>query len=208
MLDNKGFDKWAGEYDKSIAESSIGYPFEGYYDVLAAVHALISEPNGKKILDIGIGTGLLTNELYKKGANIVGLDFSSSMIKEAKIKMPKGTFFNCDMKDGIPEEIRSEKFDYIVSSYVIHHLDKNEKIKFIATLKDVLNEDCPIILADVSFENRDAMDRCQVESGYGWDEDEEYIVFEELKDPFLAIGLNSTYTQVSKYAGVVELRKR
>jgi len=77
-------------------------------------------------LDIGIGTGLLTNELYKKGANIFGLDFSERMITEARIKMPKGSFYNSDMKDGIPEEISSMRFDYIVSSYAgVLELRKN-----------------------------------------------------------------------------------
>lgn len=34
MLDSKGFDQWAGEYDESIEKYSNGYPFEGYYNVL------------------------------------------------------------------------------------------------------------------------------------------------------------------------------
>lgn len=50
MLDNKGFDKWAGEYDASIQRHNIGYPFEGYYNVLSYVHILIKEPKKKKFL--------------------------------------------------------------------------------------------------------------------------------------------------------------
>ena len=207
MLDNKGFDKWAGDYDKSIAESSKGYPFEGYYDVLSAVHSLIDEPMGKQILDIGIGTGLLTNELYKKGAVIFGLDFSERMITEAKIKMPNGSFYNSDMKDGIPQALRNQRFDYIVSSYAIHNLNKEEKIGLIASLRDILTASGSIVLADVSFENNDDMARCKVESGHKWDEDEEYMVIDELLDDLLQLGLNARYTQVSKYAGVLELRK-
>lgn len=76
MLSDKGFDKWAGEYDESIARDSEGYPFEGYYNVLAYVQNKIKIEDGVKILDIGIGTGLLTQELYKKGARIYGIDFS------------------------------------------------------------------------------------------------------------------------------------
>jgi putative AdoMet-dependent methyltransferase len=76
MLDNKGFDKWAGGYDASIQRHSKGYPFEGYYNVLSYVHSLIKESKEKKIFDVGVGTGLLTYELYKKGAQIYGIDFS------------------------------------------------------------------------------------------------------------------------------------
>lgn len=67
MLDNKGFDKWAGEYDASIQRHSEGYPFEGYYSVLSYVRSLIKKPKEKRILDVGVGKGLLTYELYKNG---------------------------------------------------------------------------------------------------------------------------------------------
>ncbi len=207
MLDKKGFDKWAGGYDKSIAESSKGYPFEGYYDVLSAVQSLIKEPSGKRILDVGIGTGLLTNELYKQGANIFGLDFSEKMIIEAKNKMPKGSFYNFDMNEGIPDVLKNNKFDYIVSSYAIHHLRDEDKIKFIKGLKDILVEEGLIILADVSFENKEDLDECKIESGYKWDNDEEYIVFNELKNDLLEIGFEAEYSQVSKCAGVLKLKR-
>ena len=52
MLDNKGFDKWAGEYDASIKRHSERYPFEGYYNVLSYVHSLIKESKETKILDV------------------------------------------------------------------------------------------------------------------------------------------------------------
>lgn len=56
MLDSKGFDNWAGDYDESIANSN-GYPFDGYYNVLGFVHNMVKVSNDTKILDIGIGTG-------------------------------------------------------------------------------------------------------------------------------------------------------
>ena len=208
MLDKTGFDKWAGEYDKSIADSSKGYPFEGYYDVLACVHSLIEEPKGKRILDIGIGTGLLTNELYKQGSYIFGLDFSEKMIIEARNKMPEGSFYNFDMNKGIPDVLKNNKFDYIVSSYAIHHLKNEEKIKFIKGLKDILIEEGLILLADVSFERKEDLNECKIQSGSKWDNDEEYIVFEELKYDLFEIGFEAEYSQISKCAGIVKLKKK
>lgn len=84
MLDNKGFDKWAGEYDASIQRHSEGYPFEGYYNLLSYVHSLIKESKEIKILDVGVGTGLLTHKLYKKGGQIYGIDFSEKMLELAE----------------------------------------------------------------------------------------------------------------------------
>ncbi len=40
--------------------------------------------NGKRILDIGCGSGRLTIELAKRGAQVVGIDFSSNMLDLAK----------------------------------------------------------------------------------------------------------------------------
>ncbi len=59
MLDKKGFDRWAGSYDENIEESSEGYPFEGYYDVLIFIQNSIRIDENTTILDLGIGTGLL-----------------------------------------------------------------------------------------------------------------------------------------------------
>jgi len=86
MLDNKGFDKWAGEYDALIKRHSEGCPFEGYYNVLSYVHSLIKKSKETKILDVGVGTGLLTDELYKKGGQIYGIDFSGKVLELAEQK--------------------------------------------------------------------------------------------------------------------------
>jgi 2-polyprenyl-3-methyl-5-hydroxy-6-metoxy-1,4-benzoquinol methylase len=63
-------------------------------------------------LDIGIGTDLLTYELYKKEATIYGIDFSEKMIKEAHKKMPNATFFKHNFTKELPEKIQSKKFDF------------------------------------------------------------------------------------------------
>ncbi|WP_268760463.1 hypothetical protein [Gottschalkia purinilytica] len=41
MLDKRGFNEWAGEYNELIDRFSKGYPFEGYYSVLEYVQSLI-----------------------------------------------------------------------------------------------------------------------------------------------------------------------
>ena len=102
MLDNKGFDEWAGTYDESISRWETGYPFEGYYKVLANIRKQISPTQSKKVLDIGVGTGLLSYELYRSGAMIWAIDFSDEMIKRARQKMPQATFFLHDIKGGFP----------------------------------------------------------------------------------------------------------
>ena len=40
----------------------------------------------KKILDVGCGTGLFSHKVAKKGANVLGIDFSKDAITIAKNK--------------------------------------------------------------------------------------------------------------------------
>ena len=206
MLDNKGFDKWAGEYDASIQRYSKGYPFEGYYNILSYVHSLIKESKEKKILDVGVGTGLLTYELYKKGGQIYGIDFSEKMLELAKQKMPKGKFYCYDIKSGLPKDLDRVKFDYIVSSYVVHHLDDEEKVNFILKLKGILKENGKIIIADISFKNHKDMLYCKNISGNKWDNDEIYLVADKIVKKLTESGLIVRYTQVSPCAGVLEIK--
>lgn len=49
LLDNKRFDLWAREYDKSVEKSSNEYPFGGYYDVLNYIYNSIINKESKNI---------------------------------------------------------------------------------------------------------------------------------------------------------------
>lgn len=64
MLNSKGFDLWADNYDKSVnlSEEENTYPFAGYKNVLGNIYHKIREKKGKTILDIGFGTGILSKK--------------------------------------------------------------------------------------------------------------------------------------------------
>jgi len=121
------------------------------------VHSLIKESEKKKILDVGVGTGLLAYKLYKKGGQIYGIDFSEKMLELAEQRMPKGKFYCYDFKCGLPKDLYGIYFDYIVSSYAIHHLNDEEKANFILKLKGILKENGKIIIADISFKTHKDM---------------------------------------------------
>lgn len=53
------------------------------------------------------------------------------MIDIAYKKMPKGTFIQWGFNQGIPIELENKRFDYIISSYAIHHLDNYNKSGYI-----------------------------------------------------------------------------
>ncbi len=203
MLDNKGFDNWAGEYDISIDKLSKGYPFEGYYNVLEYVRNLVDISQPTNILDLGIGTGLLSYEIYKNKSQIYGIDFSEKMIIKAKEKMPNGNFYCCNFKFGLPNEVKNIKFDYIISSYALHHINDKEKINLIIDLKKMLKEKGKIIIADIGFQTIEEMNNCKRKYKEYWDDDEFYFIGSKMVEDLCKINLNSNYNQISSCAGVL-----
>jgi SAM-dependent methyltransferase len=82
-----------------------------------------------KILELCCGTGRLTVPIAKAGYNICGVDYTSSMLGQAKVKA-----FEAGLEiNFIEADIRSlnlqEKFDFIFIPFnSIHHLYKNEDL--------------------------------------------------------------------------------
>lgn len=201
------FDLWAEEYDKDVelTDENNKYPFAGYKEVINFIYNSIKNGSGYKILDIGFGTGKLTEKLYNDGYNITGIDFSKEMIKIANSKMPKARLIEYDFSKDLPEEILNEKFDFIISTYAIHHLKDNEKVNFLEKLYNLLDTDGKILVGDVAFLNRNKLEQCKLASEEFWDDEEYYIVYEELKNN---IKLNNIkFYEKSFCSGVVTVEK-
>ena len=75
---------------------------------------------GKKVLDVGCGTGKLLFLIAKKGAQCSGVDFSKQAIKIAneKFKHPNLSFKELDASEKI-----SGKYDVIISIGTLEHQD-------------------------------------------------------------------------------------
>jgi putative AdoMet-dependent methyltransferase len=86
------------------------------------------------------------------------------MIDIAKQKMPQATLVNWDFSKELPDEIKNGHFDYIISTYAIHHLEDKDKINFIKMLSFLLNRTGKILLGDISFETRDQLEKCSSRS--------------------------------------------
>ena len=207
MLNDKGFDLWADNYDKSVSvcEDADAYPFAGYRDILNRVYKAVRSKRSALVLDIGFGTALLTKKLYDDGYQIYGIDFSERMTAIAKEKMPHAKLLCHDFSKGIPEEITGLQFDFIISTYALHHLTDTAKAAFIKQLSDLLASDGSILIGDVIFETRDQLDLCRKENADAWDSEEIYIVFDEWKTNFPKGKI--TFTQVSHCAGIITIKK-
>lgn len=209
MLNNQGFDLWANDYDRTvnISEENNEYPFAGYKDVLNYIYNQVREQSSPSILDIGFGTGILTTQLYNIGCNVTGIDFSNNMIDIAKKKMPNALLINWDFTNGIPEGIINCKFDYIISTYAIHHLTDEEKVKFIILLSNLLNANGKVLIGDISFETRKELEECNNRYKEIWDNDEIYFAADEVKKA-LNDACYCKYIKISHCAGVLTITNR
>ena len=184
MLDHKGFDLWADGYDKDVelSEESNEYPFAAYRGVLGTVYRIVSQRKGA-VLDIGFGTGILTQKLYTNGYDVSGLDFSERMIEIASEKMPKANFLKWDFTRGLAE-IMPGPFAWIISTYAIHHLTDEQKKLFIPELLQRLSPEGAIVFGDVAFQNRKELELAKAKEREIWDDEEEYLVAAEIKEMF------------------------
>ncbi|MDY3006484.1 class I SAM-dependent methyltransferase [Anaerococcus porci] len=184
MLDNNGFNLWAENYNESVtlSDDNKEYPFAAYKKILNEIYNRVLKTNGKKVLDIGFGTGNLASHLYEKGYKIYGQDFSEKMIKTAQEKMPNARLYKGDFTKGLVEDLRKQRYDVIIATYSLHHLKDSQKISFIKSLLLLLNEGGKIFIGDVAFERRKDLESCKLKAGKYRDDEEIYFVYEEIKE--------------------------
>ena len=203
MLNSKGFDLWADGYDQAVgvSDEENAYPFAGYKEVLDTIFQTVMKTPGAVVLDIGFGPGTLTSKLYEHGCVIYGQDFSSKMIELASAKMPHAHLYQGDFTKGLAEPLRHQAYDYIIATYSLHHLTDELKKVFLNDLLDRRNNIGKILIGDVAFETREALDRCRQQAGDEWDDEEIYFVVDELKKDFPAL----LFTKISYCAGILTL---
>ncbi len=206
MLDNKGFDLWADGYDKAVglSDEEHTYPFAGYKKVLENIFQTVMQMENATVLDIGFGTGTLPTKLYEHGCTIYGQDFSSKMIEQASSKMPLAHLYQGDFTKGLVEPLISQKYDYIIATYSLHHLTDEEKIIFLHALQKQLNENGKILIGDIGFETREQLKQCREIAGEEWDDEEIYFVADELRKEFPHL----SFSKISDCAGVITITNK
>ena len=119
-MTERGYGEFAGVYD----ELTRNVP----YDEIADYYTKILEEAavGKRLLDMGCGTGNLTIRLKEKGFDVVGLDGSSDMLSEAFAKND-GIMWICQ---DMTEIDLGEEFDAVVSTLdSVNHLESKSEIE-------------------------------------------------------------------------------
>jgi ubiquinone/menaquinone biosynthesis C-methylase UbiE len=85
------------------------------------LNALLGEVEGLRILDAACAGGRLSAWLADKGAEVVGLDITATMLDAAKARLAgRGHVVQADLAELLP--IRDEAFDVVLSAFTLHYL--------------------------------------------------------------------------------------
>jgi len=94
------------------------------YEYGADVVALLDPQAGERILDLGCGTGHLTNQIAESGATAVGLDQSAEMVAAARQQYPDCEFVHADAR----AFMAAEPFDAVFSNAALHWIPEQDAV--------------------------------------------------------------------------------
>jgi tRNA (cmo5U34)-methyltransferase len=99
--------------------------FDQFYGTAAALLGLREGPV-RRVLDLGAGTGLMSEAVLSRyaDAEVVLLDGAAEMLEHARERLAgaRATFVVADLRDELPDG----PYDAVVSALAIHHLEHEE----------------------------------------------------------------------------------
>lgn len=98
---------------------------------------------GKRVLDVGCGTGVLAEVLKSRGNLVDGISISEKELAIATDHLQKGFLYN--LEEGLPANIPANSYDYVVCSHILEHIVYPEKL--LIGIKHVLKDDGSVIVA-------------------------------------------------------------
>lgn len=204
----KLFDRWADGYNQSVktSEGSDSYPFAGYHEVKNRILGLATEKTKGRILDMGVGTGMITKPLYRLGYEITGVDLSGRMIEIAKENMPEATWIEGEFRESLSE--LEGPYDVVIFNYAIHHVSYADQIDLLIRLNRYVNKDGLVIIGDVSTETEEAMKALKGTYRSIWDDEECYPIVDMYRASELVKIYRIDYININEVAGIMVLETR
>lgn len=111
------YDGRAVEYARAVEHNPLNAEIE-----YPAFLELVGGVAGRQVLDLGCGSGRYTEELFRRGARVVGLDQSPDNIELARQRVPEANFRVHDLADPL-DWLASGSFSVAVMGMTFHYLD-------------------------------------------------------------------------------------
>lgn len=86
---------------------------------------VVERAAGKPVLELGCGDGRDSSVLSAAGLAVIGIDSSGEQLDQARARVPNGTFYEGDIRDGFPE---ISGFGVILASLVLHYFTWEETV--------------------------------------------------------------------------------
>jgi SAM-dependent methyltransferase len=134
------YEAMAEEYAAAVEAN----PFNALYE-RPGVISLLPDVAGKRVLDVGCGSGPLSAWLVHRGADVVGFDISPSMVGLAQKRgLRNATFHVADLAEPL-RFLENTSFDIAVASLVLHYL--RDWVAPLTELRRVLRPEGVLVLS-------------------------------------------------------------
>jgi 2-polyprenyl-3-methyl-5-hydroxy-6-metoxy-1,4-benzoquinol methylase len=138
------YDARAARFEQELSDEDLvvdpdrpPYPNREHVDFLDFVFARLGDVTGKRILEVGCGSGNISTYLALRGANAVGVDVSAGMLALARRRADvNGVSASVELLEAPIEDLDepAESFDAVIANQVLHHLDLPRAMPNIARL--------------------------------------------------------------------------
>lgn len=142
------YNKWPKDYDKTLRGRLAGFRamYKQASKILEKNYFNSEKIEGKKLLDIGCGTGVFLRKLASKYPNsyFCGIDTAEEMIKNAN---EQNNFKNLEFRVGDVSnlEFQDNEFNHITSLISLHYWEHD---KAVSEIRRVLKPQGKILIAD------------------------------------------------------------
>ena len=157
MIELKEAPKWktvyeserAGLYDAFIFSAAMNY--QGSLDAVLQMAARTPRPV-RRVLDLGAGTGILTEQVLRRfpEASALAVDGSAAMLEQASKRLTPykdRVTLDCRSFESLDSSLDG-RYDLIVSSFALHHMDHQAMRELLRRLHSVLEPGGQLVVAD------------------------------------------------------------
>ena len=133
-------------YDKKFKENFPKFPAKLDLELKRYLNLV----PGKEVLDLGIGQGRNSIPLAELGFNVTGVDYSTKCLEICKNTCNKLNLVKSDIRTF---DIEKDKYDMILSGYVLHFLHKNDSYQIIKNIKNNIKNNGIVYISVFSLED-------------------------------------------------------